>query len=137
MGPCDHGGVDRAELTAWVEGYERAWRAPGTDALAQLFHPDATYRVEPYAEPVRGLPALARMWEDERHGPDEAFRMSFEIVAVEGGTAVVRAEVAYGDPVIQEYRDLWVLRLGDDGRCTAFEEWPFWPGHGRSPSERG
>ena len=24
-------------------------------------------------------------------------------------------------------RDLWVLRLGDDGRCSWFEEWPFWP----------
>jgi hypothetical protein len=42
-------------------------------------------------------------------------------------TAVVRAEVGYGDPVRQEYRDLWVLRLGNDGRCSWFEEWPFWP----------
>ncbi len=41
--------------------------------------------------------------------------------------AVVRAEVGYGDPVSQEYRDLWLIRLGEDGRCSWFEEWPFWP----------
>jgi hypothetical protein len=40
---------------------------------------------------------------------------------------VVRIEVRYGRPVRQEYRDLWVLRLDDDGRCSWFEEWPFWP----------
>jgi hypothetical protein len=40
---------------------------------------------------------------------------------------VVRAEVHYGDPVHQEYRDLWLLWLGGDGRCGRFEEWPFWP----------
>ena len=48
---------------------------------------------------------------------------------MDGTTAVVRAEVRYGDPVSQEYRDLWVMRLGDDGRCSWFEEWPFWPEH--------
>ena len=23
---------------------------------------------------------------------------------------------------------LWVIGLGEDGRCTWFEEWPYWPG---------
>ena len=41
---------------------------------------------------------------------------------------MVRAEVGYGDPPSQEYRDLWVIRFAGDGRCTWFEEWPFWPG---------
>ena len=50
-----------------------------------------------------------------------------DILAVDGPTAVVRAEVRYGDPLRQEYRDLWIMHLGDDGRCNWFEEWPFWP----------
>jgi hypothetical protein len=54
--------------------------------------------------------------------------MTSEIIAVEGATAVVRVEVFYGDPVRQEYRDLWVVGFADDGRCVSFEEWPFWPG---------
>jgi hypothetical protein len=67
------------------------------------------------------------MWDQERGGPGEIFTLATEIVAVDGATAVVRAEVRYGDPVHQEFRDLWVMRLGDDGRCTWFEEWPSWP----------
>jgi hypothetical protein len=81
---------------------------------------------------VVGLPAIERFWERERAGPDEAFEMSSEVVAVDGDTAVVRVEVAYGPPVNQEYRDLWIVRLAEDGRCREFEEWPFWPDKGRT-----
>lgn len=54
--------------------------------------------------------------------------MTSEVVAVEGDTAVVRVEVHYGDRAGQEYRDLWIMRFAEDGRCSSFEEWPFWPG---------
>jgi hypothetical protein len=46
------------------------------------------------------------MWEEEREGPDEVFTLATDILAVDGPTAVVRAEVCYGDPPGQEYRDL-------------------------------
>jgi ketosteroid isomerase-like protein len=119
--------TDRAAVSRWVAGYETAWRTPGTDGLTGIFTDDATYRQAPYQEPVVGLDAIRRMWDQERDGPEEVFTLATEIVAVDGPTAVVRAEVRYGNPVSQEYRDLWVMRLGDDGRCSWFEEWPFWP----------
>ena len=53
--------------------------------------------------------------------------MESEIVAVEGNTGVVRVTVDYSLPRQQQYKDLWVVSLDDRGRCTAFEEWPFWP----------
>jgi ketosteroid isomerase-like protein len=121
--------VTREQVARWVAAYERAWRAPGTGALAGIFTGDATYRQGPYDEPVTGLPAIARMWEAERDGPDEVFRMTSDVIAVDGDAAVVRVEVSYGEPVRQEYRDLWVLRFASDGRCAWFEEWPFWPEH--------
>jgi SnoaL-like domain len=120
--------VDRQHVRDWVAGYERAWRAPGTAALAGLFTAGASYRPGPYDEAVTGLPAIAALWEAEREGPAEVFTMNSDVVAADGDTAVVRVEVRYGDPVRQEYRDLWILRFADDGRCAAFEEWPFWPG---------
>jgi ketosteroid isomerase-like protein len=126
--------VDRAGVAAWLAAYERAWRTPGTEVLADLFAPDVTYSYDPYEEPVRGLDALGPWWDEGRDGPDEVFTMTTEVVALDGDVAVARAEVAYGEPVRQEYRDLWVVRFGADGRCRAFEEWPFWPGHGRSPA---
>ena len=121
--------MDRDQLTGWVGRYEQAWRTPGTDALAGLFTEDATYSPGPYRDLVRGLPAIADMWEAERDGPDEVFTMDSEVVAVDGDTGVVRVEVHYGKPV-REYRDLWIMRFADDSRCRHFEEWPYAPDAG-------
>ena len=117
--------MDRAGVELWVAGYERLWRTAGTGGLATLFTEDASYLQSPWARPKVGLDDLARMWEHEREGPDEVLTMASEVLAVEGDTGVVRVEVAYGDPVTRRWRDLWVLRFADDGRCAAFEEWPF------------
>jgi hypothetical protein len=124
--------VDRAELSRWLDGYERAWRSPGIDALAELFAPQATYKNAPYERPYRGLEAIGEMWERERRGPDEAFEMSCEIVAVEGNTGVARIDVEYFDPPRISYRDVWIVRVDEHGRCAEFEEWPFWP-----PGQKG
>ena len=117
----------RGAVTDWLAAYEDAWRTAGTEPLGALFTSDAEYRMSPYAEPVRGLPAIAELWEAERDGPDEPFAMLHEIVAVDGDTAVVRVEVRYDRPP-GEFRDLWLIRFAPDGRCAAFEEWPYAPG---------
>lgn len=119
--------MDRNQVTGWIGAYEHAWRTPGTDALDAIFTADASYRQGPYRQPTVGMPAIARMWEDERDGPDEVFTMTSEVVAVEDDTAVARVQVRYGNPVDKEYRDLWIIRFAEDGRCSSFEEWPFWP----------
>jgi len=120
--------MDRDRVSEWVAAYERAWRSRGTEALCALFDERASYRMSPYEEPVVGLAEIGVLWERERKGPDEEFELRHEVVAVEGNVAVVRLEVRYAGPPRLEYRDLWVLRFGADGRCHAFEEWPFWPG---------
>ena len=114
------------EVERWIAEYERAWRASGLAGLASLFTADATYSTGPYEETVRGLEAIGAMWEAER-SPGEEFEMGSSLVAVEGSTAVARIEVHYSRPREQAYRDLWVMRFAADGRCEAFEEWPFWP----------
>jgi len=119
--------MDRAAVEMWVAGYEAAWRTPGTDVLADLFTADVTYLPSPWAAPLRGLEALGRFWEEERDGPDENFEMQHQIVAVDGDTAVVRLDVEYSDDEIGRWRDLWVMAFAPDGRCAAFEEWPFSP----------
>ena len=113
-------------VQTWINTYERLWRTPGTYALTDLFTTDATYKTSPWAAPIVGLPALAEFWESHRDGPDESFTMSAEVVAVEGPTAVVRVSVEYGGSG-DRWLDLWIIELDDDGRCTAFEEWPIAP----------
>jgi SnoaL-like domain len=130
--------MDRSDVARWVEGYERAWRTAGTDALAELFSPAASYLPSPWAPPLEGLDAIARFWDEEREGPDEPFVMASDVLAVEDTTAVVRVSVDYGGGEVtpERWRDLWVIRFGSDGRCVAFEEWPFAPGQrdGHEPS---
>ena len=127
--------MDRAQLAAWIDAYERLWRTPGTERLAELFTADATYSMGPFEQTQRGLPAIAGLWERERASADEPFRMTYEIVAVEQDTGVSRVEVAYDGPPPRHYKDLWIVRLDASGRCTHFEEWPFWPERGPYPPE--
>jgi hypothetical protein len=119
--------MERSAVEEWVQAYERLWRTPGTTGLSNLFTPEATYLPSPWSSPVTGLEAIAGFWEAGRDGADEEFSFSAEIVAVEGDTAVVRVSVDYADPGSRRWRDLWVIRLAPDGRCQAFEEWPFAP----------
>jgi ketosteroid isomerase-like protein len=120
--------MDHADVETWVSDYERLWRQPGADLLERLFTPDATYLPSPWSQPVVGLPAIARLWEGERSGPDEHFTMSSSVVAVDHRTAVVRVEVEYGRADGSRWRNLWVVELAEDARCSSFAEWPFAPG---------
>jgi ketosteroid isomerase-like protein len=117
--------TDRAMVSDWVARYERAWRAPGTAALDDLFTDDVTYVRSPWAPAIGGMASLRRFWDAARSGPDEGFRMTSDVVAVDGRTAVVRVAVDYDDG--QRWRDLWLLTLDDENRCEHFEEWPFAP----------
>ena len=73
--------------------------------------------------PIVGLDAIGRFWEAGRDGADEAFELTYEVIAVEGDAGVVRVAVDYGTG--SRWKDLWVIRFGADGRCSVFEEWPF------------
>ena len=113
-----------SDVMEWVGRYERAWRAADLDAVDELFTPDAHYRTSPYEESLVGYDAIRTIWRDE----ELVFTVEAEKVAVDGQVAVVRLEVHYGNPVRQEYRDLWVITFAPDGRCADFEEWAYWPG---------
>jgi ketosteroid isomerase-like protein len=119
--------MEHRDVEAWVDAYEQVWRSPGTERLAELFAEDASYLVSPWEEPLLGLAAIGELWETERDGPGEEFTMTSDVVAVDGDVAVVRAEVDYAASG-GRWRDLWLLRFAGDGRCAAFEEWPFAPG---------
>ena len=119
--------MDRTAVEKWVADYERVWRTPGTGLLAELFEPAASYLPSPWAQTLEGLDAIARFWEAERVSPDEEFTMSSEVLMVDADRAVVRVMVGYGAQARRPWRDLWLLRFAENGRCSSFEEWPFAP----------
>ncbi|HTI32055.1 MAG TPA: nuclear transport factor 2 family protein [Miltoncostaea sp.] len=118
--------MERADLERWIRAYEAAWRASGTAAADDLFADDATYLTHPFADPVAGREAIRALWERERE-PGERFTMTGEVVAIDADTGVARIDVRYDAPEQARFRDLWIVRLGPDGRCRHFEEWPFAP----------
>ncbi len=87
--------MDRMTVCRWLAGYAAAWRA-WHRRLAEIFTDDAVYLHSPYEEPVAGLGAIRGMWDQDREGPDEVFTLATDVLAVDGATAVVRAEVRYG-----------------------------------------
>ena len=119
----------------WVGDYERVWRDGDVAAVESLFTPEAHYRASPYEPAKVGLDEIRAFWLDDEDG--DVFTMQAEPVAVEGPNAVVRVEVRYGEPLRQEYRDLWVLRFAADGRVQDFEEWAYWPGKPYAVSDNG
>ena len=120
------------DVMRWVAEYERAWREGDLAGVEQLFTEEAHYRPSPYEESEIGHEAIQAFWLDDE---GTEFTVSAEPVAVEGHNAVVRVEVHYGEPVHQEYRDLWVLRFADDGRVEDYEEWAYWPGKSFSAAD--
>jgi hypothetical protein len=112
--------LGRDDVMRWVGAYERAWRDGDVEAVEGLFTADARYRGSPYQEAHVGHDGIKAMWIDT---DDSVFTVTASPVAVDGRIAVVRLEVRYGDPVHQEFRDLWLLRFADDGRVEDFEEW--------------
>lgn len=118
--------MDRDRVAEWVSAYVEVWRAPGVERLGEVFTEDVSYLPSPWAPPVQGLDALALFWDSARDDGEE-FEETSEVVAVDGETAVVRVSVEYLRPRPERWRNLWVLRFAADGRCAAFEEWPFAP----------
>jgi hypothetical protein len=124
--------MDRNQVMRWVDGYVDAWRREDAEEVERLFTADARYRTSPYEEVKIGHEAIKAFWLDDA---GEVFTAVAEPIAVEGQRAVVRIEVRYGEPVQQEYRDLWLLQFADGGRVRDFEEWAYWPGKPYSASQ--
>lgn len=118
--------LDRDRVSRWITAYEGLWREGRSRDLGDLFTEDATYRASPSAAPLRGLAAIRRWWDAETD-PAEGWRMTTEVLAVDGDVAIARLDVRYSAPAERRYLDLWILRFAPDGRCVAFEEWYWTP----------
>ena len=83
----------------------------------------------------RPVPSQRRRYDHFDRLFDNFFNNALTNIGVQPSDAVVRLEVRYLAPEMQEYRDLWVLRFAPDGRVERFEEWPYWPGRSYTASD--
>lgn len=117
--------MEKSKVQNWINKYVEVWRSPNVSMLNGLFTEDILYRVSPWKEPLHGLASLKEFWTHARSGPEEAFTLDRELVAIDRYTAVVRIEVHYAHDTPAHWRDLWIITFNEHYICRKFEEWPF------------
>lgn len=114
--------MDERHVREWVEGYERAWNSNDPQDIGGLFTADAVYLTEPYAEPWRGRQAIVDGWLEHRDEPGQT-TFEWRILAMTADLAFVQGRTQYHVGSRPIYRNLWVIRLDEKGRCSEFTEW--------------
>ena len=122
--------IDRQYVTQWLQNYVNAWKSYDREAIQALFSEDATYRYNPFDDPVEGRDAILNDW---LASPDEpgSFAASYYPIAVEGNTAIANGRTLYFQPdgktVKQQFDNIFVLKFDSQGRCVDFCEWYMQP----------
>jgi hypothetical protein len=111
--------ADLDHVTAWIDGYVRAWNSNEPDQIGALFTADATYRTEPYSEPWVGRAEIVERWLERKDETGET-TFTWEPLAVTDDVAIVQGTTSYPAEI---FSNLWVIRLDADGRCRDFTEW--------------
>ncbi len=117
--------MQQNDLETWLAAYRRAWSSDAPDDVGALFTEDATYSPWPYSPPWRGRDEIVRRW-IERGDSKRPWGFEHRILATDGDLGVVEGRTSYPaheDEAETEFKNLWLVRLADDGRATAFAEW--------------
>jgi uncharacterized protein (TIGR02246 family) len=113
--------MDTAIVSAWVEGYLKAWQTNDPQAIGDLFSADAQYYTSPFAEPWQGRDGIVQTWLAHADKPDD-FTFRYEVLGTSEDSGIVRGWTTYKDPP-KEYSNIWLVRFDDAGKCREFTEW--------------
>ncbi|WP_210478840.1 nuclear transport factor 2 family protein [Naasia sp. SYSU D00948] len=117
------------DVTDWMDRYRTAWTTNDPGDIRALFTEDAEYRYNPWDEPVAGIEAIVDSWLEGRDEPGD-WTFEWHPLARDGDTVFVEGRTAYRNG--RNYRNLWVIVLGADGRASRFTEW-----YMKEPDEHG
>ena len=107
-------------LQRWLDAYIEAWRSYDASAIGDLFTEDATYRYNPWDEPIQGRDAIVAEWLSARDEPG-SWNAVYRPFVVAGSSAVAVGETSYADG--KSYFNSWQLTFDQDARCSDFVEW--------------
>jgi hypothetical protein len=117
--------LTESHVQDWLDRYIAAWRSGDKGQISGLFSEDATYRYNPYDEPLTGRSAIVASWLGDEE-PD-VFEARYRVLAVNGDLAVAHGESIYYDKdrtaVRARYDNIFVLRFDGSRRCRQFTEW--------------
>ena len=112
--------TDSTTLTAWMNGYLRAWDSNDPDDIRALFTDDAEYRTAPFDVPRVGHEAIVAGWIEDQDQPGD-YEFEWSEAGLDGDLAFVEGETRYAEG--RRYANLWVIRFAEDGRVGSFTEW--------------
>jgi hypothetical protein len=108
-------------LDDWMEAYIEAWTTNDEHDIAALFTVDAVYDPQTADGEQHGHGEIVEWWQDVDDRPDNWDFEWLPLVETED-LAVITGVTRYTSPPTT-YRNLWVIRFDDEGRCTDFTEW--------------
>lgn len=117
--------LTRADLAAWLDGYEEAWETLDADRAAALFTEDATYQDSPYSEPHQGRNGIHDYWSTVTSDQQDV-DFSYEVLSVSGNTGIAHwhselTQKSSGSQVVLD--GIFVLEFSPDGLCRTLREW--------------
>ena len=117
--------MDRELVAQWLDRYIDAWRSYDPQTIGDLFSEDATYKYQPWGDPVTGREAIVANWLESPDAPD-SWSAQYEPYAVDGDRVVTVGWTNYfGEDrrtVERAYYNVWMMRFDQDGRCKEFIE---------------
>jgi hypothetical protein len=108
-------------LDEWMDGYVLAWSSNESDHIRALFTAQAVYDPQTADGEWEGIDQIVARWQEL---DDKEDNWDFEWVPVveTDDLAIVTGRTHYFDPDLT-YRNLFIIRFAEDGRCSDFTEW--------------
>lgn len=122
--------IDHQHVQKWLDDYVSAWKSYDPAAIGALFSENASYRFNPFDDPVTGRDTIVLNWLENRDPPD-TYAAQYHPIVVEGNTAVANGRSFYyeadGKTVHRQFDNIFVLKFDSEGRCEDFCEWYMQP----------
>jgi ketosteroid isomerase-like protein len=112
--------TDSTTITAWMNGYLRAWDSNDPDDIKAPFTEDARYLTAPFVDARVGHDAIVAGWIEDQDQPGD-YTFTWSEAGRDGDLAFVEGDTTYKDG--RRYANLWVIRFAPDGRASAYTEW--------------
>jgi len=108
-------------LDTWMDAYVLAWSTNESENIAGLFTDDAVYDPQTAEGEWDGVSEIVARWQEIDDNEDN-WDFEWQPLVDSEEVAVITGRTRYLDPPTS-YRNLFVIRFADDGRCYDFTEW--------------
>lgn len=108
-------------LDDWMDRYVLAWSSNDGVDIGALFTEDAVYDPQTAEGEWEGIAEIVARWQ-EIDDDEENWVFQWRPLVETDDLAVVTGRTRYENPRAS-YRNLFVIRFADDGRCYDFTEW--------------